>query len=244
MEGMLRNRVESFAEKEGNVLAYVTFSRHGETKYTDQYPDITKKAELNAREKGKIITAEKGSPDIIIYSPAVRAKGTADAISAGSVEGHTHPSVQMRESHQIRPSEFSNRQRAEELFLSIGDQEEIARQHHIEGGAFTDPNILETPESKRARLYRGLEYLIRSLDRSKKAPHVVIVSHYELISILITDIFGDLDKSFGRYNIPSFGEHVDVELIRTDDPGIVTVKINCDNKVAARDFDRKKRLFI
>lgn len=237
-------KVEGSAETEKKVLAHITFSRHGETKYTDQYPDITEGAIISAQEKGGAITAEKGVPDLIIHSPAVRAKGTADAIHSGSVAEHVHEPVQMHESQQIRPSEFPDRERAQELFASIGDSEEIARQHHVEGGAFTDPDIIETPENKRTRLYRALEYLIRSLDQEKEAPHIVVVSHYELVSILLSDVFGDLEKSFGRYNVPSFGEHVDVELIRTSNPDVVTVKVNCDGKSASRDFNRKERVFL
>ena len=244
MERIPSMKVETSAETEKKVLAYVTFSRHGETKYTDQYPDITEGAVESASQKGVDITAKKGVPSFFVHSPAVRAKGTADAIHAGSEAEHGHNAVRMHESRQIRPSEFFDRKRAEELFVSMGSREEVARQHHVDGGAFTDPSIIETPEDKRTRLYRGLEYLIRSLDQEKEAPHIVVVSHYELVSILVSDIFGDLGESFGRYNVPAFGEHVDVELARTDDQDVVTITVEYEGKRASCDFDRKQRRFV
>lgn len=231
-------------DKEPTPIARITFSRHGETGYTDIYPDITEDAIKRAENKGAAITGDKGAPDIIIHSPMVRAKGTADAIATGvqNTEGAT---VVMRESRHIRMSDIPDRQKAREAFEALGSQEEVARHHHIEGGVFTQKEMIETPESKRTRLYRSLEYLVRSIEKGeKKNPHIVVVSHYELVSLLLTDIFGDLQTTFGQYNTPSFGEHVDVTLLETDRPDTVTIKVEYDGKMGQRDFDRTSRSFI
>lgn len=248
-ENFFENKTEASGERSGDVLAHITFSRHGETRYTDQYPDITDNAIQSAQSKGEVIVAEKGAPEIIVHSPSVRAKGTADAIHTGIRAKDDLPEVRMHQSKQIRPSDIPDREKAREMFESLGNQEEISRQHHVEGGVFTDGELMETPESKRVRLYRALEYLIRSFvgeksAQKKDAPHIVIVSHYELVSLLVSDIFGDLKETFDRYSVPSFGQHVDVTLIRTDDPNIVTVKVDCDGKTVQRDFDRAKRFFV
>ena len=241
-------QTEQSSEHERSVLAHITFSRHEETRYTNQYPDITEDAVRRAQNKGEAITTKKGTPETIIYSPAVRARGTADAIHTGVMEKNDGIAVGTHQSRQIRPSDLPNREKAQKVFASIGNQEEIAKHHHVDGGVFTDGTVIETAESRRTRLYRALEYFIRSLgtqknNRKDKVPHVVIVSHYELVSILLSDVFGDLKQTFDRYNVPEFGEHVDVTLLQTDDPNIVTVEVDCDGKIARRDFDRKKRLF-
>lgn len=238
------NPPEQVTEHEPDIIARITFSRHGETGYTDVYPDITNDAIEKAGDKGAQIAKEKGIPQIIIHSPMVRAKGTADAISTGA-RNSEGSAVPMRESRHIRMSDIPDREKAQAACDALGTQEEIARHHHIEGGVFTKEEMIETPESKRIRLYRALEYLIRSIEKgNQKDSHIVVVSHYELISLLLNDIFGDLQKSFGRYNTPSFGEHADVTLLRTDKPNIVTIQVQYDGKTAQRDFDRNKRSFL
>lgn len=248
MEKMPEIKVEKSGEREKSILAHITFSRHGETRYTDQYPDITEDAVQRAQDKGGMIATKKGAPERIIHSPAVRAKGTADAIHMGVGVKDEQTAINVHQSRQIRPSDIPDHQKANALFTSMS-KEEVARQHHIDDGIFADGSVMETPESKRVRLYRSLEYLIRSLttkkdDKKSTAPHIVVVSHYELVSILLGDVFGDLKELFGRYNVPSFGEHIDVILFRTDDPNIVTVEIDFDGKTARRDFDRSKRFFV
>ncbi len=208
------NRVER--EREPRIMARVTFSRHEETQYTGIGRDISPAGIERAQEKGARVTEEKGVPTLIGYSPMPRAVGTAESIEEGvmrqiaegvEIKKKTIAGLSMSTVHD--PEAFKS------MTSHLGSaQENWAHAHHKEPWYYDNPDVIETNEEKRARMYEEFERLVSVLERTTKEgvepPHLVFVSHFELITLLLDDVFG-ID-TFGTTNVPTFGEHIDLEV--------------------------------
>ena len=110
---------------------------------------------------------------------------------------------------------------------------------------YDNPEKLETNEEKRTRLYREIDRLVSFLEKKDlkgEAPHLVFVSHYEIITLLLDDVFGI--KTFGTANIPTFGEHVDIDLFKPLPSGDVPIRIHYNGHEKQVLFDRKLRRLV
>lgn len=235
-------------EKAPELLAKITFSRHEETNYTGIGRDITDKGIARAQEKGKAITQEKGAPVLIGHSPKERAKGTAQSIEEGvqeEVRGSGSGARWIR-IPGLRATEFHDESLRDELTEQLGTtQEAWAEAHHRMPELYDNPERVETNEDKRARLYREIERLVSFLEKKGvqgEVPHLVFVSHYELITLLLDDVFGI--ASFGTTNVPSFGEHVDVDLYTPLQDGSVPIRIHYNGHEKEVLFDRGLRRLV
>lgn len=234
-------------EQAPQLLARVTFSRHEETNYTGVGRDITDRGIVRAQEKGKKITQEKGSPVIIGHSPKERAKGTAESIEEG-VQEESVDSSQARwiRIPGLRATDFRDEKFREQLTEELGTgQEAWAEAHHHMPEFYDNPEKLETNEEKRTRLYREIDRLVSFLEKKDlkgEAPHLVFVSHYEIITLLLDDVFGI--KTFGTANIPTFGEHVDIDLFKPLPSGDVPIRIHYNGHEKQVLFDRKLRRLV
>jgi hypothetical protein len=74
---------------------------------------------------------------------------------------------------------------------------------------------------------------------SEKTSHILAVSHFEIVTHLIDDVFGI--ESTGKFNSPSFGEQVNVEAFKTDNPEIYIFKVSYDGKSKEVRFNRSTR---
>jgi len=133
-------------------------------------------------------------------------------------------------------------------FRDLDEDFEAFARDHLEDNEFYEhsPDKVEPSSHKRQRLYRALEYLIRSAAKSNnekagesKTPHVLAVSHFEVITHLINDVFGI--ESIGRYNAPAFGESVYIEGYPTEDSNIVRLKVRFNEHERDVFFDRSTR---
>lgn len=79
-------------------------------------------------------------------------------------------------------------------------------------------------------------------DSQGKVPHLVFVSHYELITLLLDDVFGI--KTFGTTNVPTFGEHIDIDLYKPLKNGDVPIRVHYDGHEKQVLFDRKLRRLV
>lgn len=235
-------------EEAPRLLARVTFSRHEETEYTGVGRDLTDRGIARAQQKGRTITQEKGAPVVIGHSPRERAKGTAEAIEEG-VREEVGESVEPRwiRIPGLRSSDVHDREAHERLSEELGPtQEAWADAHYYKPEFYDNPNAFETNEEKRARMYRELERLISFLEKKpssdKEVPHLLFVSHFELISLLLDDVFEI--KSFESTNTPSFGQHVDIEIYEPLPSGDVPIGIHFNGLTKTVLFDRKLRRLV
>lgn len=234
-------------EQGPKLMARVTFSRHEETHYTGEGRDITDHGVVRAQEKGRRITQDKGAPVVIGHSPKHRAKGTAESIEEGVIdENPAHQKARWIRVPGLRSTDFRDEKIHGELVERLGTTQEAWTDAHYNDQFFYDnPERIETNEEKRARMYRELERLIVFLEKQgaqSKPPHLVFVSHYELLSLLLDDVFEI--KTFGTTNTPTFGEHIDIEIYQSLSSGDVPVRIHYGGHEKQVLFDRKLRRLV
>ena len=230
-------------EREQKPLFRVTLMRHEEPYYQDVGHDLTPGGVASALAAGAAL-AEAGDisqddKNILFHSPKARARGTLEFVA----EGAGIPHGGKRAISQLRSSDMPDRvafmERVEQLDF---DQEAIAKDHHTDPMYEERPDIIEPASHKKERLYRTFEYLIRSFDKGEKddiATHIIAVSHFELITHLIDDVFGI--EQVGKYNAPAFGEAVEVEAFRTDDPERMLLHVSYGGQTKTVFFNRTSR---
>ncbi len=229
------------------LLARITFSRHEETNYTGIGRDITDRGIARAQEKGRTTAREKGTPVVIGHSPKARAKGTAKSIEEGAQEaGDSLGKARWIRIPGLRSTDFRDKEFHRQLTEEIGSGQEAWTDAHYSKPAFYDnPEKIETNEEKRTRLYREIDRLVSFLEKKDsqgKVPHLVFVSHYELITLLLDDVFGI--KTFGTTNVPTFGEHIDIDLYKPLKNGDVPIRVHYDGHEKQVLFDRKLRRLV
>ena len=102
--------------------------------------------------------------------------------------------------------------------------------------------VIEPHESKKKRLYRACEYLIRWFEHhpsQSATPHIIAVSHFEIITHLIDDVFGI--KNIGRYSAPRHGETVSIEAYESGKKNETLLKVTYEGKTKEVYFDRENR---
>lgn len=234
-------------EQAPQLLARITFSRHEETDYAGVGRDITDRGIARAQEKGKTIAQEKGTPVIIGHSPKERAKGTAESIEEGAREG-AEDSSQARwiRIPGLRSTDFRDEKIHGELVNKLGTtQKAWAEAHYNDPFFYDNPERIETNEEKRARMYREIDRLVSFMEKRDlkgEVPHLVFVSHYELLSLLLDDVFGI--HTFGSTNTPTFGEHIDIDLYKPLPNGDVPIRIHYGGHEKQVLFDRKLRRLV
>ena len=230
------------------LLARITFSRHEETNYTGVGRDITERGIARAKKKGRKITQEKGVPVIIGHSPKARAKGTAESIEEGVQEEVSDSSEKTRwiRIPGLRSTDFRDQKFHKQLQEGLGSGQEAWTDAHYNMPEFyNNPEKLETNEEKRARLYREIDRLVSFLEKKDlqgEVPHLVFVSHYELITLLLDDVFGI--KTFGTTNTPTLGEHIDIDLYKPLPSGDVPIRIHYGGHEKKILFNRKLRRLV
>lgn len=242
---MEKYKPESGKEVLGRPIFKVTLMRHEEPFYKDIGHDLTERGVARALATGKRLK-ESGHIDDsdeihLFHSPKPRARGTLEFVAEGAGISHE----EKRSINQIRSSDIPNREvfleRVEEL---NHDQEAIAKDHHTNDALYENsPDFIEPVSKKRQRLYRTFEYLIRSFEKrseeDQNTPHVFAVSHFEIVTLLIDDVFGI--ENMAKYNTPAFGEAVTIEAYSTDNHDRVRLKIGFNEHVKEVYFDRKTR---
>ncbi len=235
-------------DHEPRLLARITFSRHEETEYTGVGRDITERGIARAQEKGRTIAEEKGSPALIGHSPKERAKGTAESIEEGIQERLGDDSEQARWMRipGLRSTTFRDPDIYKELVEKLGTGQEAWADAHYNVPEFYDNHErIESNEEKRALLYRELERLVSFLEKKDlngEVPHLVFVSHFELLSLMLDDVFG-ID-TFGSTNTPTFGEHIDIELYEPLPNGDAPLHVSYGGHEKTVLFDRKLRRLV
>jgi broad specificity phosphatase PhoE len=226
-------------------LFKVTLMRHEEPFYKDEGHDLTPQGVENAKATGKRLK-ESGhisdSDEIhLFHSPKARAKGTLEFVAEGAEISHEGK----RSSQQIRASDIPDLEGFMKRVVELdNDSEAITKDHYTNAELYeNNPDFIEPSSKKKRRLYRAFEYLIRSFDKKPQenpnTPHVFAVSHFEIVTHLIDDVFGI--ENMGRYNTPAFGEAVTIEAYTTNDKDKVLLKVVFNEHKKEVHFDRKNR---
>ena len=231
------------AEHEPELLFKVTLMRHEKPYYKDQGHDLTPEGVEGALNTGRKLKEEgqisDGDEIFLAHSPTVRAKGTLDFVAEGAgLSELPKTSVdQLRKSDMPHSGAFMDR--VKELDF---DQEKIAKDHYTHPMHENNPDIIEPHSHKKERLYRTFEHLIRWFEKhpvENKTPHIIAVSHFEIVTHLINDVFGI--ETFGKFNVPAFGEQVYIEAYESDSDDEVALKVRYDSQTRDVIFDRKTR---
>lgn len=249
VQSSIRSIMENFEnltakESVEKPLFKITLMRHEEPFYKDEGHDLTERGVQGAimtgkrlREEGRISNDDEM---YLLHSPKPRAKGTLDFVA----EGAELKDISKQSIGSLRQSDIPNRDAFMSRVAELGhDHENIAKDHYVNLKYENDPDFIEPNSKKKERLYRSFEYLLRWLDAqpqgSPKTPHILAVSHFEIITHLIDDVFGI--ETTGKYNSPAFGEQVNIEGFSTGDPQSVRLKVTYNQQVKIVQFNRVTR---
>jgi len=225
-------------EAQPKLLFKVVLMRHEEPHYKDEGHDLTDKGVAGAIETGKKLKEDDffsdENPIHLFHSPKPRAEGTLDFVAQGA----EIPTENKRAIDAIGQSKIANREAFIERVIELNsDQEKIAEDHYKHEMHKNRPDIIEPHEKKKKRLYRAMEYLIRSIKiknvdgSDATTPQILAVSHFEIVTHLIDDVFGI--ENVGKYNSPSFGEQVKITGFQTDEKDKILLT------VAFRDLEKQ-----
>lgn len=229
-------------EQAPKLLFKLTLMRHEEPHYKDIGHDLTDKGVAGAIATGERFKEEghlSAEDELyLLHSPKARTKGTLEFVAEGAgLKGKV-----MRPIQQMSSTVYHDREKVMDHLKNLGFEPEALAKDHYESPLFRDhPEIVETNAHKKERLYRSMEYLIRFAlkHNDEKTPHVLSVSHFEIITNIVDDVFGI--ENVGKYNAPSFGESVLIEAKETDDKDKILLKVKYLQFVKEVMFDRSTR---
>jgi len=241
-EGPRRN----IERKPTTPLFEITLMRHAKPYYSDEGHDLTPEGVEQATSAGKMMKDSgyfDGSDVYLVHSPTPRAKGTLEFVAeAAGLEDETARSI-----NQLRRSDIHDMDTFLASFAELAETEgldpaEAAAKHHYVHPMHEEGVIIEKASKKRERLYRSLENLARWFEthpnESGKTPHVLAVSHFEIITHLLHDVF-DI-TTMDSYNRPAFAEMLRIKAYPGGDKKLrLLVSYNGLEKEAI--FDRNKR---
>lgn len=251
MEGKnIERKIESSAEQEKppfEILGKVSIMRHGQTEYTEQYPDITEFGAQQIGEQGvklkkKIDT--KKEDVMIATSPSVRARGSGDVLKGKLGIEETRVMKALR-GVQIRDH-------AEALKMIndiIGPERDILKmdQAYAHDDAFEQRVEVWEPRSKvEKRFFRGVEYITRAFSRYEaeekdKIPHLVGVSHFEFLNHIAARVFNINEKQQDQLK---FGEMIEMTFLKKgndEDKKRVPILITFRGETKEIVFNRETR---
>ncbi len=185
------------------MIGQVVFLRHGETNYTDVFPDLTiegKRTIQRSAEKIKWIFENQKRKLLMVCSPAVRARGSASIIA--------------------QYLDFQNRIRQVDLLRSVGVRDiergkAIMGEYLSNGGHFAlssaystderyeNPEIFEPRSQVIQRFYKYLKRLATDMQNGTIKHFVVAVSHYEVLHNLVEKFFR---MNYEKVSPLTFGE--------------------------------------
>jgi broad specificity phosphatase PhoE len=229
-------------EQAPKPLFKLTLMRHEEPEYKDVGHDLTDQGVASAIATGERMRDEEHISEedelYLLHSPRARTKGTLEFVTQGAgIKNKV-----MRSIKHIGSTQFHQMDKIIGHFKSLNFEPEALAKDHYENPLFQNhPDIVEPNSHKRERLYRSMEYLIRFALKhpEDKTPHVLAVSHFEIITNIIDDVFGI--QNMERFNSPSFGEAVYVEGFKTEDADRVRLKVRYLQFAKEVLFDRKMR---
>ena len=249
-------------EGEPRFIGRITVLRHGQTRYTNQFPDLTELGtETIERSAEQIAFGLDPEEEISMYSSdQARTQGTASIIK----ERIGYPG-EVRIQRSIGMNRLKDPVAAQEIFDQIIAEEGASE---FEKGAvpavdyaythdprFEDSEIFEPRSDIEKRFFRNLEYTIRGFeivadktDEEKeslhlKRPHLIATTHFELLHSFVQRVF-NLD--YPKDSTLKHGELVEIYVY--DHPasgdGLINLIVRFRGEERTVVFDRKQRTLI
>lgn len=250
-EGFTPDRKDGSIERPlDKPLFEVTLMRHAKPFYKDEGHDLTPEGVEQARSAGEHLkeTGYFDEADVfLVHSPKARAKGTIDFVA----EAAGLSDLARRTTRQLRSSDFADNEAFMQSVRELAELEginvnEAAAKHHYVHPMHEEGVVIEKHSRKRERLYRALEHLARWFDthayQGAKTPHILAVSHFEVMTHLIHDVF-DI-ATFNTYNTPAFAETIRIQAYPTNSKEKLRLVVSYKNQNKEVVFDRKTRSIV
>jgi broad specificity phosphatase PhoE len=223
-----KDSIERYTERVGRLTMY----RHGETNYTNQYPDLLDQGKWKFLQAGhdlrELIDGE--SEDVLfVHSPSPRAKasmayllkgmGVSDDVAEGDVQKHAQEFKPLRSSAVFNPEKYAELvgEHVDQDDPKPGQHEAFDRVYmmhdHYETSPHAEPR--SRAQARGRRVFRQAMYLLIKNHTEKddhKTPHVVAISHLETLQDIAGRIYG-LD--IGKDPLFARGERLTLD-VKTD----------------------------
>lgn len=182
------------AERESKFIGRITLLRHGQTDYTNVFPDLTQEGEETIRKTAEQIALnlQQDEEVTIMSSDKARAQGTA-AIIKNVLEHEREVRIvpgitSMAHRHPERSIQMINEMLAEKGSVQAVDYA------YTHDPRFDDAELWEPRNEIQKRFFRNIEYAIRAFKRVAEhedlpSPHLVAVTHFEVLSPFVGKIF-------------------------------------------------------
>lgn len=234
---------------EQKYIGRITLLRHGQTEYKDIYPDLTEEGKDTIRRAAEQIAVNlKNDEDVmIVSSPKARARGTADIVRA-----ILHHDSEVRMIPGITSMATRDPEKAMDMINEfLADDGIMAVDYaYTHDSRFDEKDIWEPRDEIQKRFLRNLEYAIRGFKRIAKhaelpKPHLIAVTHFEVLSPLLSDIF---QLKYPEEPTLKHGELVEIDAydlsLEGENSDILLLKIHFREKTRSIGFDRRNRKII
>lgn len=216
-------------------LGLVIFLRHGQTDYTDVFPDLTKEGIETIAKSAKLINPFVANYQnvVIIASPLARAQGSAAVIA--KVLGYKDK-IRLEPNIQAAIVKDKDRQKAKALFyehVSNGGIRALSVAYGKDP-RYEDGKVIEPRSEVRKRFLGYFSKLVRRLFISQQLPLCLIhVSHYETIYHLVETLFEldyEKDEPLGH------GEIIVISIYDIGIENIVEIEVTFREKTVRKKF--------
>lgn len=180
-------------ERGPKYIGRITLLRHGQTQYTNVYPDLTEEGQETVRKSAEQIAKNlKEDEDVVLVaSDKARAQGTA-----GIVKEVLRHDKEIRTIPGITSMAMRDPERATEMineFLAKGGVPavDLAYTHDPR---FDDAEIWEPRDEVQKRFLSNIEHAIRAFKvvarhEELPTPHLIAVTHFEVLSPFLKNVF-------------------------------------------------------
>ena len=223
------------------IVGRVVFIRHGETEYTNQFPDLTcagKETIMRAAAKLRQLRNQYSEPLRIMSSPATRALGSAAIVA--KIMGHSQRVIKTQ---LLAPAGVMDADRGAEIFnehIAAGGFRKLAAAYSSDK-RYEDPEIFEPRTQVVARFYKYLGQLASNLLTCAKPMFVVCISHYEVLHHLVET---SLCLDYANDAPLGFGEIVLMSLYDIGPGSKVEICLTFRHRTRNMAFDYKKELLV
>ena len=219
-------------------LGQAVFLCHGQTKYTNVFPDLTEEGIKTIKKTAVLIPFINGNQNIAIFSsPKIRALGSASIIAK-----ELDIRQKIIETPKLSAIEIRDKKRAKELF------DEFFRKgiqaYSIAYG--TDPRledgvIVEPRSAVQKRFFSFFSDLAKWFMANMNSPlRIVAVSHYEVLCHLVESAF---NLNYETDDPLEYGEIIMVS-IYGGIKNTVIIEITFRKKTLKKIFDYKRERFL
>ncbi len=171
-------------------LGTIFFLRHGQTYYTDKFPDLTNKGmETISKSANLIQTLLNGNSNVVIItSPAPRARGSA-ALIAKTIGYHGT----IKKEYAIQGTIFKDKKKGRALldeYMAKGGIRALDMAYKTDPRYEEMPNIIEPRSKIRKRFFKYFAKIIEGLIARQRRPlNLICVSHYEILYHFVEHFF-------------------------------------------------------